>query len=77
MKFVEQQITLKRMKRTHQVLHDKQLEFPIQSITDNSKFYRNLEKFDSRDLEVPMFNDKYFNDQWYLVSLADSLVPSL
>lgn len=67
-KFVEQQITLRRVKRTHEVLHDKQLEFPIREIKDNSKYYRNMDKFDTRDSTGPLFNDKYFSDQWYLLN---------
>lgn len=66
--FAEQQITLKRVKRNHQVVHDKQLEFPIREITDNSKFYRVSDKFDTRDGLGPRFNDRYYSDQWYLVN---------
>jgi len=67
-KFVEQQITLERVKRSHEVIHDKQLEFPIKRIEDNGMYFRNLDKYDNRDLDVPIFNDKYFTDQWSLVS---------
>jgi len=65
---VEQQITLERVKRSHEVIHDKQLEFPIKRIEDNGMYFRNLDKYDNRDLDVPIFNDKYFTDQWSLVS---------
>jgi hypothetical protein len=66
-KFAEQQVTLKRVKRSH-ILHDKQLEFPIEDIKDNSQYYRIRDKFDTRDGNSLMFNDQYFSDQWYLVS---------
>ncbi|XP_060562686.1 neuroendocrine convertase 1-like isoform X2 [Ruditapes philippinarum] len=64
-KFAEQQVTLKRVKRSH-ILHDKQLEFPIEDIKDNSQYYRIRDKFDTRDGNSLMFNDQYFSDQWYL-----------
>ena len=67
-KFAEQQVTLKRVKRSH-ILHDKQLEFPIREIKDNSQYYRVRDKFDMRDGEQPLFNDQYYPDQWYLVGL--------
>lgn len=70
-KFAEQQITLKRVKRSHEkheILHDKQLEFPIREIKDNNKYYRVLDRFDTRDQLGPHFNDEHFKDQWYLVN---------
>ncbi|XP_053396532.1 PC3-like endoprotease variant B [Mercenaria mercenaria] len=66
-KFAEQQITLKRVKRSH-VLHDKQLEFPLREIKDNNKYIRVQDKFDTRDGLGPRFNDEHFGDQWYLVN---------
>lgn len=72
MKFAEQQITLKRVKRSHEkheIIHDKQLEFPIREIKDKTQYYRVADKFDSRDGLGPRFNDENFEDQWYLVSI--------
>ncbi|KAL4233860.1 hypothetical protein ACF0H5_008536 [Mactra antiquata] len=71
-KFAEQQITLKRVKRNHEVIHDKQLEFPIPDITDNSKYYRVIDRFDTRDNLGPTFNDEYYRDQWYLVNTGQT-----
>ena len=70
---MEQQITLKRVKRGHDkhtVIHDKQLEFPIPEIKDNNKYYRVVDKFkfDYRG-NLLGFNDLYYKDQWYLVCI--------
>jgi len=64
-RFVKQQVTLKRVRRNHAVVHDRQSEFPIEKITDNSVYFRNEDRFDTRD--NLLFNDEYFGDQWYLV----------
>ncbi|XP_052809848.1 PC3-like endoprotease variant B [Mya arenaria] len=63
-RFVEQQKTLKRVRRTHKILHDKQLEFPIREVKDNHLFYREPDQFDTRD--GLLYNDEFFDDQWYL-----------
>ncbi|WAR08111.1 NECB-like protein, partial [Mya arenaria] len=56
--------TLKRVRRTHKILHDKQLEFPIREVKDNHLFYREPDQFDTRD--GLLYNDEFFDDQWYL-----------
>lgn len=63
--FAEQQITLKRVKRSHQILHDKQLEFPIPQIKDRSLFYRVPEMIDRRG-DIQAMNDENFDDMWYI-----------
>ena len=73
---MEQQRLLTRVKR--EVIYDKQLELPIRVYDDKSVYQRytqNATKVTRKD-EIPdgtehvVFNDPYFKDQWYLVSLS-------
>ena len=66
--FVEQQITLKRVKR--EIIHDKQLELPLREISNLSMFYRApKDKIDTRGDTDLAYNDPLFGDMWYLVSI--------
>lgn len=73
-RFVEQQQLLRRDKRV--IVHDKQLELPIQVHHDPSsfkRFFRGENGLVARD-QIPgdvlnmNFVDPYFPDQWYYVS---------
>ncbi|XP_052232928.1 PC3-like endoprotease variant B [Dreissena polymorpha] len=63
-RFAEQQVALKRVKRSHGIVYDKQLEFPIREVANYSAFYRVPQKFSTRD--GSLFDDEFFKDQWYL-----------
>ena len=74
-KRVEQQRLLKRVKR--EVIYDKQLELPIRVYDDKSVYQRFTHNATviRKDVipdgtEHVVFNDPYYKDQWYLVSLS-------